>query len=257
MTNYYLDTTALIERWAGEARVREEILALLDGGDHATSSHVRREWKRIIDGTAADVLNAIRDGQDDFGSIFARLAQGWGRQPGQRLRVLAMLANQLRNSSPVELQLRAQQILRCGSKQMFMHHIQEVRDGSECGLAKNEVRRGRDGRYALIDRCKRTDEICRQDQYVQDELPRWEGASQGLVDHSNRPSDQNMGKLGLELAASSAKRKGRNCYDKTGDISISLECDPDEVLLTTDQSFESMATKTGMSVKRIKATSPP
>ena len=256
MTNYYLDTTALIERWAGEADVRSEILELLKEGTHATSSHVEREWKGIVDGTAADVLNAIRDDADDLGSVFARLSQGWGRQPGQRLRILAMLVNQRPDSNPIELRLRAQQLLRCGSEQMLMHHVREVRDGSQCGLAKKEVEQRRDGRYALVDKCKRTDEICRQDQHVQDQLETWQRASSGLV-NSDRKSDRDMGKLGLQLAADASKRKGRNCYGRTGDISISLECRDDEVLLTTDRSFEAMAGEAGIKVKRVKATSPP
>jgi hypothetical protein len=257
VTDYYLDTTALVERWTGEAEVRDEIVALLDGGKHATSSHVQREWKRIIDGTVADVLNAIRDGQDDLGDVFARLSQGWGRQPGQRLRVLAMLANQLRDSSPTELRLRALQLLRCGSAQMFAHHVQEVRNGSDCGLAKNEVRRGRDGRYSLVDKCQRKEEICRQDQYIEDDVAAWQSASKGLVEHSSRSSDQNMGKLGLQLVTEPAKRKGKNCYGRTGDISIALECRPDETLLTTDASFEAMAKEAEITVRRVGATSPP
>lgn len=257
MTDYYLDTTALIERWAGESSVRDTLLGLLKEGRHATSTHVKREWKGIVDGTAADVLNAIRDDEDDLGSVFARLAQGWGRQPGQRLRILAMLANQRPDSSLVELRLRAQQLLRCGSQQMLSHHVHEIRDGSECELAENEVKRGRDGRYSLVDRCKRTDQICRQDQYVQDGLATWEGASKGLVDHSDRKSDRDMGHLGLELVVDASKRKGRNCYGRTGDISISLECRESEVLLTTDKSFEAMAKGTGIKVKRVNATPPP
>jgi len=257
VTDYYLDTTALIERWTGEADVRDEILAILGEGVHATSSHVRREWKRVIDGTVADVLNAIRDGESDLGSILARLSQGWGRQQGQRLRVLAMLANQIRDCSPIELELRAGQLLRCGSEQMFVHHIGEVRNGSDCGLSKNEVTRGSDGRYSLVDKCKRDEEICRQDEYIADDLPKWKSASQGLVDHSDRSGDRKMGKLGLELASTPVKRKGKNCYARTGDISISLECKAEETLLTTDASFDAMAKETGMPVKRIKATSPP
>lgn len=259
MTDYYLDTTALVERWTGEAEVRGEIASLLADGEGAnsTSSHVKREWKRIIDGTAAEVLNAIRDGESDLGSIFARLSQGWGRQPGQRLRVLAMLANQLRSSSVTELQLRATQLLRSGSEQMFTQLVQEVRNGSDCGLAKNEVKRGRDGRYSLVDQCRRDEEICRQDRYVDDGLPKWRSASQGLVAHAERSSDRKMGELGLELVDSPGRRRGKNCYARTGDISIALECKPEETLLTTDASFGAMAREAPISVKRLRATSPP
>ena len=91
MTRYYLDTSAHIERWAGEASVKDEIKTLLGEEAHATSTHARREWKHIVEGGAAEILNAYDDG-DDIASMLARLSNaGYGRAPGQALRVLSML----------------------------------------------------------------------------------------------------------------------------------------------------------------------
>jgi hypothetical protein len=233
------------------------ILELLKGEKHATSTHVRREWIRLIEGTTADVLNAMDDGQEELGAIFAKLSQGWGREAGQRLRVLAMLAGRNRQVSAVELRLRARQVLRSSSKQMFEHYLDEVRDGSECGLARNEVETVRGGRLVLVDKCKRTDVICRQDNFISENLGDWSSASQGLAKHSRRTSDQKMGKLGLEIAGDPPKGKGKNCYGRTGDISISTECAKDETLLTTDQSFEAIAKERGLLVTRVQGTSPP
>jgi hypothetical protein len=257
LTRYYLDTTALIERWAGDPQARRAVIDSLGDDKHATSTHVRREWIRLVEGTTAGVLNVIEGGQEGLGAIFAQLSQGWGRDAGQRLRVLAMLAGQNRQVSAVELRLRARQVLRSRSKQMFGHHVDAVRDASECGLARNEVEAAGNGRLALVDRCKRTDAICRQDQFIDERQDDWRTASQGLVEHSGRSGDQKMRKLGLKIADNPLQGKGKNCYGLTGDISISMECAPGETLLTTDRSFEAIAKSRGLSVKRVPATSPP
>ena len=259
MTTYYLDTTALIELWAGDGDTRAEIASLLERGDgHVTSSHVRREWKRIVDSTAADVLNAIADGVSDFTDLYARLGQGWGRDSGQRFRVLAILANQEESVDLITLKLRAEQLLRYRSKVMFDHHLDDVRDGSECGLARNEVKRGPDGRYRLVDTCKRTDEICRQRDFIEERRALWRTASEGLLKHASRDGDRKMGRIGLEVLNEEDRRKGKNCYARTGDISISVECRPgEETLLTTDRSFEAIGKEVGAAVQTVAATPGP
>jgi hypothetical protein len=211
----------------------------------------------MVDGTTADVLNAMAEGQEDLGSIFAKLSQGWGREAGQRLRILALLAGQNRYVSTVELRLRARLLLRSSSRLMFGHHVDEVRDASGCGLARREVEALRTGRLTLVDKCRRTDQICRQDRFIEERKEYWQDASQALVDHATRKSDQKMGKLGLEIAAKPLQGKGKNCYGRTGDISISLECDSDETVLTTDQSFEAIAKGRGFAVKRVAPTGRP
>jgi len=256
VTRHYLDTTALLERFTGDATARGEVIGRLEGSEHATSTHVLREWIRLVEGTCAEVLNSMAEGEDDLGEIFARLSQGWGRETGQRLRVLSMLARGKREVSAIELRLRAQQIIRSGSREMFGHYLDEIRDGCECGLARLTVETER-GRMVLVDKCKRTDQICRQDQFIAERIEEWRAASKGLVEHGTRDSDKNMGKLGLAIAEDPPKGKGKNCYGRTGDISISCECGQDETLLTTDRSFEAIVRERGISVTRFKGTSSP
>lgn len=257
MTRHYLDTTALVERWTGDPDARRVVSQLLGGEKHATSTHVRREWIRLIEGTTADVLNAMAEGEEDLGAIFAKLSQGWGREAGQRLRILSMLAGGNRSVSSSELRLRARQILRNSSREMFEHYLDEVRDGSECGLARNQVEPVQGGRLVLVDKCKRTDQICRQDQFISEHLDDWKRSSVALTSHSGRKSDKNMGRLGSNIAADPQLGKGKNCYARTGDISISIECGPDETLLTSDESFRSIAKERGISVTKFKGTSQP
>lgn len=158
--------------------------------------------------------------------------------------------------SATELDLRARQILRSGSQEMFMHHVDEVRDGSECGLARNEVKMS-GGRFVLVERCKRSDQICRQDRFIAQHLEEWEGASRGLISHATRKNDREMGGLGMKIAANPPFGKGKNCYARSGDISISCECAAEETLLTTDASFEAIAKERGLNVKRFEGTAPP
>jgi hypothetical protein len=257
VTRHFLDTTALVERWTGDPDARQAVSDALGEEKHASSTHVRREWIRLVEGTTAEVLNAMADGEEDLGTIFARLSQGWGREAGQRLRILSMLAGGNRRVSTAELRLRARQVLRATSKEMFEHHLDEIRDGSECGLARNRVQPVRGGRLVLVDKCKRTDQICRQDRFIEEQSADWTSSSKGLIDHAERKTDRNMGQLGLEIADDPPLGKGKNCYGRTGDISISIECAPTETLLTTDRSFEAIAKGRGISVHRFKGTSPP
>jgi hypothetical protein len=227
----------------------------LGDGKHVTSTHVLREWKHIVEGATAEVLNASRGGATDVGSVFARLSQGWGRQPGQRLRILSILLNGEAVPGP-DLGLRAQQMLRYRSRVMFEHHIDELRDGSHCGLATNSVTQKADGTHTLKDTCKKTEVICRQDQLLSDLEGRWRSLAAALVEHASRQQDRKMGQLATKLANEPDQRKGKNCYGKTGDVSVALECGA-ETLLTTDESFEALAKGGGFAVERLSPTRPP
>jgi len=71
-----------------------------------------------------------------------------------------------------------------------------------------------------------------------------------------------MGRKALEIMHSSNRldRKGKNCFGAKGlggDISIALECRDDEILLTTDESFERIGPAIGIHVYRIEPTPPP
>lgn len=252
---YYLDTTAHLERWAGEPAVRAELSRLLSDRQHATSTHVNREWKRIVDGGCATILNTLRDAGGDLQILSARLRSGFGRTPAQSALVLDLVTK----GQPVDttVDIRARQFLRVLSRKMFETQIDEVRDSSECGLARNEVFRDRTGKHVLVDRCKKTDAICRQDQFLEERRPDADKAAAALAGAARRPADKNMGKLMASMIAKPPDRKGKNCYAHTGDISIALECSSDEVLLTSDQSFDTICPALRRRHHRFASTRPP
>ncbi len=259
MTRYFVETTAHLERHTGDAPRREAIEQRLRDGLHASSSHVFREWKRILDGTAVDILNVIQEGAADLQDVFARLSQGWGREAGQRLRVLGMLAGPELDMDL--LKMRAEVFLRSESQELFMDRIDEVRDGPKCGLAGESVRLEAGGRRSLRTSCKKTECVCVQPGFLEIErhasaiaaassLLRLDKEFQAMARHT----DAVMAK------PNSLDRKGKNCWGPLGlggDISIALECRCDETLLTTDRSFEVMAPGLGLTVERVAATPQP
>jgi hypothetical protein len=261
LARYFLDTTAHIERWAGDRSRQERVRGTLTEGSHVTSTHALREWKHIIEGATADVLNALAGGAGSLGELFAALSQGWGRSPGQRLRVLSMLAA---GEDPLDaelVQIRAQALLRYKSLALFHHQVNEVRDSSQCGLARNCVVFHRGKRQLLNhdtgrDRCKKTDTICRQDDALGAKTTGLKRAADALS-KSFEASHRSMAKVAKAAVSKPPDRKGKNCYGSLGDISIALEVRGDEVVLTTDRSFEVMAPALGIAVERFNATSPP
>jgi hypothetical protein len=257
VTRYYLDTTAHLERHAGSAEVRHEVSRLLDGEQHATSTHVYREWKRIVDGAATEILNALNS-SDEMKDVYARLAQGRGRSPGQRLRVLAMLAGGECNTQT--LGIRARTFLRSQSRALFEVGLAEIRDGSECGLAR-ELPRLSSGRWELTIMCKKAECECRQPKFLESQSSRAKHAADALDDPNARPADRKMGRQAKEILESGnpLDRKGKNCWGGTlgGDISIALECGSEEVLLSTDDSFTFICSGLGLQRHRLSATPPP
>jgi hypothetical protein len=249
---YYLDTTAHIERWMGDRATKGVVREKLKDRKHSTSSHALREWKHIVDRSAAEVLNL--EGQaGGLSSVLARLSQGRGRRAGQRLRVLSLLtagANQLGPDLPI----RARALLRYQSKSYFNHLIDDVRDGSECGLAAKTVRRGTGGRLELQDTCVKTDdEICSQFGFLNSKKGELERVGAALT-ASGTVGDRRLGKLALAAAQNPRDGKGKNCYAGLGDVCIALECGAKETLLTTDSVFTLMGNVLGFSVCRFNAT---
>jgi hypothetical protein len=259
LTRYYLDTTAQLERWSGDGPTRDRIEALLGDGEHATSLHVLREWKHIVEGGCGEALNALRQRPASLRDLFARMSQGWGREPGQRLRVLSLLVGDSSTLDAGEVEIRASAMLRYRSASMFETQIDEIRSGSECGLARNRVRQDAKGDWVeeqpetRRDRCRKDDEICRQDDDLGSKVDRLEAAGKALLGSDNA-AHRTSGKVALQAAKVARDRKGKNCYGYLGDASIALECADDEVVLTTDRSFEVMAPAIRISVERTEPT---
>ena len=263
MTRYYLDTTAHIERHAGDEQRRTEIESrLAEGTGHTTSTHVQREWRSIVEGATVDVLNLLQDSNATLSTVFAGLSQGYGRSQGQRLRVLAMLAGQNVSIDPSMLQLRAQTFLRSTAEELFRAGLGEIRDGSECGLARREVSIDNKGRRSLDMQCRKAECVCRQPEFLEDNRP---GIDQVASDLQNASGSQNdsLRRLGGKVreamdADPGDDRKGSLCWRYVGgDPSIALECAADEVLLTTDRSFDFICPALGIRHERISATPPP
>jgi len=154
------------------------------------------------------------------------------------------------------LELRARAYLRYRARKLFHRGIDVVRNGSDCGLAKNVAYQDEKGHWSLVARCTKDEQICRQDDFLGGEQSRAEAAANGLIASAERDADKKMGHTMLKMLPVPRDRKGRNCWGYTGDISIALECDPEEVLLTTDRSFEAIVPALGLRVHRLKATSP-
>ena len=256
---FYLDTTAHLERHGGEEQVQEWLRRRLGDATHATSTHVKREWKRIVYQAAADILNAV-DGARSLKDVRARLRQGFGRVPTQRGIVYDMLVDDGEDCTIEELDRRVRRHLRTGFEALFTDRV-EVRDGSRCGIVPRVCEQGLDGRWTFHGSRKKTEHICEQIAFLDRHARRVQAAASALVDQSPREDDRELGRKTLqrmELAAS--ERKGQNCYGNKGiggDISIAIECEPGETLLSTDQSFDLICPAIGVQHERFVGTRMP
>ena len=91
-----------------------------------------------------------------------------------------------------------------------------------------------------MDRCKKTEQICRQVEFIEERQDQAGRTAEALVKNSppDRKRDRQMGETVLKGLKAPADRKGVNCYGRTGDVSIALECGGKETILTTDRSYE-------------------
>jgi len=190
--------------------------------------------------------------------VYARLAQGRFRSPGQRLRVLSMLAGG--QADTTTLGIRTRTFLRCESRALFESGIDTVRDGSECRLAREVPHLAR-GSWDLKVLCKKAECVCRQDDFLEDNFKRAVHVADELNTARARDADRKMGREAGKILRSRVmlKRKGKNCYGGTlgGDISIALECREDETLLSTDQSFQVICPALGLKFQSSSPTPPP
>ena len=168
-----------------------------------------------------------------------------------------MLAAQSRDLET--LPIRAEIFLRSGAEELFKYGLDEIRDGSECGLAREPVVIDPSGRLTLRRMCRKAECVCVQPAFLEGRKDEVDAAATALRSH---PRFRAMGALAQKAMASKNEldRKGKNCWGAGGlggDISIALECNPDETLLTTDASFEVIASAVDVQVERVEATPPP
>lgn len=258
-TRFYLDTSAHIERHGGHSTTRSVIRRHLEGAEHATSSHVQREWKSIVHRSAVDIINACK-ASTTVSDAEAMLRQGYGRKPGQHWLTLSMICADSRDLD--DIQLRAEQYLRSRADVLFELDIDEVRNGSDCMLAKEQASQDRrTGRWSIKTQCRRADCVCDQVAFTDGQASRIEAAAAALV--ASKTSGHPKMAKNVRAAMShpdKTYRKGRNCWGGSGlggDVSIALECGNDETLLTTDQSFDEICPAVGVPHIRLTGTPTP
>lgn len=244
----FADTTVLFEYHAGATERRDEVRDLFAGENVATSDHVLREWLRILF-HAADAVRDASESQQDLAAMFMKLAAGFGRQQSQRLLALAMVT---RGSSTVdldEINIRARQLLRGDAVRIFEKAVSEIRVNSSCGLATERPQLTSSGRWELKTTCRKGEDICDHDDRIGSDLARWRDGAIALEQADDEPL-RRMGKTASGMASDPSTRTGKNCYARTGDVAIALDC-RDETLVTTDKSFVVLGEAMGFPVRHL------
>jgi hypothetical protein len=245
----FADTTALLELHAGTSASRSAARQALQPKDEvATSEHVQREWKRILVSAVGSLVEAV-DNEPDLSAAFARLGNGYGRTSSQRWRAAAMVTGSAGSFNAVETKIRGRQLLR-GLDSRLRRGVGDVRSSSSCGLAREQPHEGGDGRWRIKDTCKRGEGICAHESRLGRDVARWRSGADALARNED-PALRKMGKTGQEMAARPQVRTGVNCYGRTGDLAIALDCRANELLVTTDASFEVIAQGMGFTIHRI------
>ncbi|MGH2943566.1 MAG: hypothetical protein ACRDLN_12420 [Solirubrobacteraceae bacterium] len=193
----------------------------------------------------AAILVAV-EREADLSAAFARLGNGHGRASAQRWRAAAMVTGS--TFDPVEAKIRGRQLLR-GLEPAISRTVGTVRTASRCGLALEEPHEISGG-WALKSTCTRREGICDHEERIKLDLERWRNASDALA-NSVREADRKIGSLGQTMASTPSLRTGVNCYGRTGDLAIALDCRSDELLVTTDKSFELIGQAMGFAVRVI------
>jgi hypothetical protein len=252
-TTRFADTTALFEYHAGTGTTRAEARDQLKPRTNvASSDHVKREWNRILFSSVKAFIEAL-ESEPDLSAALARLSFGWGREPTQRLRATALVCAGSTRLDVTDAKIRGRQLLRGGGDVLFAQVVGDLRNSSRCGLAQEKPTQAPDGMWELKTTCKRREGICDHENRIATALGRWRAGASALAS-STSPGLRQMGQRGVTMAADPVMRTGVNCYGKTGDLAIALDCDPHETLVTTDASFEVLASAMNFSVHRI---SPP
>lgn len=241
-----------MERIGGRGEVRTRLANLLGDGGHSTSTQVLREWNRIVLAALIrlrNVLPAARDRTD----VVARMREGaFGRDGVRRWQVTEWVMGSDTDLKAVEM--RAAHYQRIRARAQFKTGIATMRDGTECAVAgRKPYLRGRTWRYDEM--CKKSEDICAQPGFLEEQRTRALDAAMAL-EGSDRPADREMGiKARKNIKDADARAtKGKACHGGGGlggDICIALECSADEVLLTTDASFELLCPALGLKYERI------
>jgi hypothetical protein len=246
----FADTTALFEFHAGTGATRARARELLrERALVATSEHVRREWNRIIFTSVSAFLEAV-DTEPDLAGVLRRMGVGFGREPSQRWLAAALMFGGKSSLDTTHIRIRALQMLRGEADARLRRTVSEIRADSHCGIAAGVPRQTPEGSWTLKVTCKRREGICRHEERLGTDLTRWDAGAKALRASSVK-SHRDVGSRAAEMSKEPAKRTGVNCFGRTGDLAIALDCRPGETLVTTDRSFEVLGPAMGFGVTRI------
>jgi hypothetical protein len=224
----------------------------LHGGGHATSTQVEREWNRIVYSVCVGLRNALATSRD-WTDVVGKLSMGYGRAAARAMQVTHWITG----SDTTDFRIVAKRLddfQRIRARVHFKVGISTVRDGTNCDVARRRPR-FRAGKWRYEPQCKKTQDICDQPAFLAARRERAEKAARALA-ASRRKADRKMGENALAALqeADPAATKGKACHaDKGigGDIAIALECEKDEILLTTDESFDFICPALGLAHLRL------
>lgn len=245
----FADTTVLFEYHVGTSEVRDEVRNLFADEDVVTSEHALREWIKILFHNAEAVREAS-ESQQDLAAMFKKLAAGFGRQQAQRLLALAMVTRGSSMTDLDEINMRARQMLRVDAVRIFERTASEIRTNSSCGLAEQRPQLTSAGKWEMKTTCRKGEGICDHERRIESDVARWKDGATAL-EQTDDDSLRKMGKAATGMALEPSARTGKNCYARTGDVAIALDCQG-ETLVTTDKSFEVLGEAMGFPVRRIK-----
>lgn len=223
----------------GSHENREEIILELRGGGHSTSTQVQREWLRIIMEVATKLREALKTARDRQDVVNQMTRANFSvRMATRRWAITEYLMGIDHDLEAVDMRLA--QFLRIGARAAFRTDIGTIRDGTECGVV---LRRPyiKKGQWKYDDQCKKTEDICRQPNFFDENRERALAAA-GALEGSGDDGHRSMGKKVRETLERDEARatKGKACHGNPGlggDVCVALECGPGEILLTTDKSF--------------------
>jgi hypothetical protein len=234
---YYLDTSAQVERNGGY--LRNEFSAKLTGQQHSTSLLVEREWNRIVYEVAVALYEALAESETRL-DVVNRMRRAWGtRGVSRNWQVTEWIMGGEEDLRIVEQRL--DEFVRIRARVMFHASVDTVRRGTACGVVERRPHSEK-GHWKYNAMCKKKDVICTQPEFLTGEIARARAAAEAL-EGSERDGDREMGAKATKALrdTSGDGTKGNECHARNGlggDICIALECAADEVLLTTDHSFD-------------------
>ena len=222
------------------------------GGGHATSTQAEREWNRIVYSVCVGLRNALAT-STDWTDVVGKLAKGYGRAAARAMQVTHWITGSDATDFHIVAK-RLEDFQRIRARVLFTAGISTIRDGTNCDVARRRPR-FRAGKWRYEPQCRKTQDICDQPAFLAARRERAEKAARALLD-SRRKGDRKMGEKALAALGDNdpAATKGRACHGDGGiggDIAIALECEEDEILLTTDESFDFICPSLGLTHLRL------